>query len=54
MNLESQKITNHDLLNHLSKVLFPRMSSLRWLMAEYNAIVTWFLNFRVYVFWKAQ
>ena len=27
MNLESQKITNHDLLNHLSKVLFPRMSS---------------------------
>ena len=27
MNLESQKITNHDLLNHLSKVLFPRRSS---------------------------
>ena len=27
MNFESQKITNHDLLNHLSKVLFPRRSS---------------------------
>ena len=27
MNLESQKVTNYDLLNHLSKVLFPRRSS---------------------------
>ena len=27
MNLESQKITNHDLLNQLSQVLFPKRSS---------------------------